>query len=125
MDRLYHIGTVVKDRTAAQQAFSRILGYGNWVEMELHTDQGMSVSLRGQPVDHHARITFARHNNLSCELMEPGAGKGLYHEFLADIGEGMQHFPGTLLFSHHLQAGNLRHRPAGPQSGRLRPGPRR
>lgn len=96
VDRLYHIGTVVRNREAAQAAFHDLLGFTDWVELELHTGQGMTANLRGKSIDHHARIAFSRQHGLSFELMEPGAGQGLYQEFLATQGEGMQHFFPTI-----------------------------
>lgn len=96
VDRLYHVGTVVRDRDRAQAALGAWLGYRDWVNLELHTDQGMSAELRGRAIAHHARVGFSRGHDFSFEVMEPGAGEGLYQEFLATRGEGMQHFFPTI-----------------------------
>lgn len=97
VQKLYHTGIVVRDREAAIEAFAAFFGIGHFVRMELHTDQGLEVILDGAPTEHHARTGFGRVGAFACELMEPGAGDGLYQRFLAAYGEGPQHhFPSIL-----------------------------
>ena len=97
VQKLYHTGIVVTDREAAIAEFSAFFGIGHFVRMELHTGDGFAVSLHGQDIEHHALTAFGRTGGFACELMQPGAGDGLYQRFLAVHGEGPQHhFPSIL-----------------------------
>lgn len=97
VQKLYHTGIVVTDREAAIAEFGAFFGIEHFVRMELHTGEGFAVSLYGQDIEHHALTGFGRSGDFACELMQPGAGDGLYQRFLATYGEGPQHhFPSIL-----------------------------
>ena len=102
--KLFHTGMVVRDRELAIGGFQRLLGVDEFLRMELHTDQDLKVWLDGQPIEHHARTAFGRVGKFSCELMEPLAGDGMYHRFLAANGEGPQHYFPTILNSADFAA---------------------
>lgn len=95
--KLFHIGLVVRDRERAIDNFQRLLGMGDFLRMELDTDQGLKVWLDGQPITHRALTAFGRQDAFACELMEPLDGDGLYQRFLAAYGEGPQHYFPTLI----------------------------
>lgn len=104
VQKLYHTGIVVRDREAAIEDFGAFFGIGHFVRMELHTDQGLEVTLYGARAEHHARTGFGRVGGFACELMQPGAGDGLYQRFLATYGEGPQHHFPSILSGAQLDA---------------------
>jgi hypothetical protein len=95
--KLFHIGLVVRDRECAIGNFQRLLDMGDFLRMELDTDQGLKVWLDGQPITHRASTAFGRQGSFACELMQPRDGDGLYQRFLAAHGEGPQHYFPTLI----------------------------
>lgn len=97
IDKLYHVGIVVNNRDRATQNFRQLLGMPEFLPLELEVGSSLSsVLLRGESIDHAARVAFSRHNGFCFELMEPGAGKGAYQEFQSQYGEGMQHYFPTI-----------------------------
>lgn len=104
VQKLYHTGIVVREREAAIAEFSAYFGIRHFVRMELHTGDGLEVTLEGERAHHHARTAFGRSGELAVELMEPGAGDGLYQRFLATYGEGPQHHFPSILSAAELDA---------------------
>ncbi len=97
IDKLYHVGIVVNSRERATASFRRLLGLPEFLPLDLAVGESLSsVQLRGESVDHAARVAFSRANGFCFELMEPGAGKGAYQEFQSNYGEGMQHYFPTI-----------------------------
>lgn len=92
LQKLFHIGSVVRDRELAIAGYQRLLGIDEFLRMELDTDHGLLVWIDGKPAQHHARTAFGRTGDFACELMEPVSGDGMYQRFLAAHGEGPQHY---------------------------------
>ncbi|RLA15527.1 MAG: hypothetical protein DRQ60_05740 [Gammaproteobacteria bacterium] len=97
IDKLYHVGIVVNNRERATASFRKLLGLPEFLPLELAVGTSLSsVLLRGESIDHAARVAFSRAHGFCFELMEPGAGKGAYQEFQSRYGEGMQHYFPTI-----------------------------
>ena len=75
LDSFDHIGLVVKDRDAAAESWSSLLGIGPW-----RMTEGSVVKLA------HASL-----GPVQFELIEPVAEKSLWADFLNTHGEGLHH----------------------------------
>jgi|GEM_PF-1413353 len=105
VDKLYHVGIVVNNRDRAIANFQSLLGFPEFLPLELEVGSSLSsVSLRGETIDHAAKVAFSRVNGFCFELMEPGPGKGAYQEFQSQYGEGMQHYFPTICDQSVLDA---------------------
>ena len=97
IDKLYHVGIVVNNRDRAIANFRSLLGFPEFLPLELEVGTSLSsVTLRGESIDHAANVAFSRVNGFCFELMEPGSGNGAYQEFQSQYGEGMQHYFPTI-----------------------------
>jgi methylmalonyl-CoA/ethylmalonyl-CoA epimerase len=96
VDKLHHIGVVVKDYRKSALEFSRFFGIETWdVDRRDHNSM-RDVTLRGRPADHSYICAHGEKGSIAFELCQPLEGNSLYSEFLKSWGEGMHHLLPTI-----------------------------
>jgi catechol 2,3-dioxygenase-like lactoylglutathione lyase family enzyme len=98
----FQVAYVVRDLSAAEAWFQKILGVPSWFRME-NVAFGADCTYRGRPADSAAHLSVGYLRDTQIELIEPVRGESLYAEFLAAKGPGLHHvafdvpdFPATV-----------------------------
>ena len=84
------IGIVVADLDEAMGRYSRIFDCGAWSVWTYGPELFRESSFRGQKGRFSMRLALAGAGP-QLELIEPVQGPSLYHEWLAEQGEGLHH----------------------------------
>lgn len=84
------IGIVVADLDEAMARYSRIFDCGSWSVWTYGPELFRESSFRGQEGRFAMRLALAGAGP-QIELIEPVRGPSLYHEWLAERGEGLHH----------------------------------
>ena len=82
------VGIVVRDLKKTVAYYERVLGLGPFVLPEIHyTDK----HYYGKPVDSEWLMAFCSLGPIELELIQPITRPTIYHDFLAEKGEGIHH----------------------------------
>ncbi len=92
------VGVVVRDLDAKVAALMRLFGIGPFHIIDYPAvERGpMLKQYHGQPGQFTARIASANLGTVDLELIEPAQGPSIWHDFLAQHGEGIHHIKFTL-----------------------------
>lgn len=109
VERLFHIGVVVKDARAAAERYARIHGITRWEVVDwtsarlgpatthgFYSDQGYRTATGSATLKDGSSMTF--------QLIEPTDGWTTFHEFLLTRGEGIHSICTASLTSAELEA---------------------
>lgn len=93
---LYRVGIVVRDAEAKFKMFEKYLGADrSTVEITDTLAPGTrfkNLTMDGEPLTFHTKFLIFPLSNIEIELIQPLDDKGPYAKFLAEHGEGVQHF---------------------------------
>ncbi|HMC38126.1 MAG TPA: VOC family protein [Acidimicrobiales bacterium] len=82
---------VTKDLGATEEHLSAHFGAGRWTRFEGIEFGPDTCELRGHPADFAADISLSYVGAMQLELIRPGRGTSIYHEFLEAGGPGLHH----------------------------------
>ncbi len=82
---------VTRDLDARVREFADRLGIGPWWIQTYEAPDLVDTTYRGQPGHYSMRLALAWTGDLNWEIIEPVSGPSIYHEFLEEHGEGLQH----------------------------------
>jgi len=85
------VGIVVRDIDAALAAYGGTLGVGPWRVYTYAAPKLTATKLRGVPTAFSMKLALCWTDAMCWELIEPLDGPSIYHEFLAEHGEGIHH----------------------------------
>lgn len=85
------VGIVVRDLDKALAGYAERLGIGPWRVSVYGPPRLTEMRLRGKPISYSMRVALAWTGEMNWELIEPLQGPSIYHEFLAERGEGLHH----------------------------------
>ena len=88
LKEVVQIGFVVKDAEKVAEAWSTMFGLGPW---NFRYIEGTDAKGRFQGIYHKERLAMTTLGALNIELVQPIEGNALHAEFLATVGEGLQH----------------------------------
>ena len=82
------IAVIVRDMDKAIAYYEDVLGFGPFLKPEVKiTDK----RYYGKPVEYTVNLSFCSLGPIEMELMQPGTGQSIYHDFLKEKGEGLHH----------------------------------
>jgi catechol 2,3-dioxygenase-like lactoylglutathione lyase family enzyme len=85
------IAWVTRDIEATEQALTQLMGAKKWTRMlDIHFAPD-TCTLRGEPADFLAHVSFSYAGDMQLELIQPVSGTSVYSEFLDDSGPGLHH----------------------------------
>jgi methylmalonyl-CoA/ethylmalonyl-CoA epimerase len=84
------VGIVVRDLDASLERYSRVWELGPWRCWTYGPRTVPELSFRGARGDYEMRIALCG-SGPQMELIEPLRGPSIYHEWLAEHGEGLHH----------------------------------
>jgi methylmalonyl-CoA/ethylmalonyl-CoA epimerase len=93
--RADQIGIVVADIDLAMHRYGRLFGCGDWRVYTYGPAMLRDPTFRGRPGRFEMRLALAS-SDPQIELIQPLTGPSLYHEWMADHGEGLHHV-GTIV----------------------------
>ncbi|MDD3818373.1 MAG: VOC family protein [Bacteroidales bacterium] len=91
MNKVNHIGYIVKDVDKAMELFNKSFGVQNWKVIELTPPNIYDATYYGENVEHSFKAAKTTIDDLSIELIMPLSGKSVYSKFLEERGEGIHH----------------------------------
>ncbi len=91
LSHIDQVCVVVRDLQAAMKRYWETMGIGPWKVRTSAAPPYVSW-YRGRPHTYSARLAMAQAGSITLELVQPLEGESLYHDFLAERGEGVHHF---------------------------------
>jgi len=85
------VGIVVRDMDRALAEYSGRLGVGPWRVYTYAAPKLTETTLRGVPTNYSMKLALCWTEGFCWELIQPLDGPSIYHEFLAEHGEGIHH----------------------------------
>jgi catechol 2,3-dioxygenase-like lactoylglutathione lyase family enzyme len=85
------VGIVVRDIDRALAEYSEKLGVGPWRVYTYAAPKLTATRLRGVPTAFSMKLALCWTEGFCWELIQPLDGPSIYHEFLAEHGEGIHH----------------------------------
>ena len=82
---------VTRDLDACVRSYADRMGIGPWWVQEYAPPVLTDRHYRGGPGQFSMRLALAWTGDLNWEIIEPLEGPSIYHEFLEEHGEGLQH----------------------------------
>ncbi|GAC66839.1 VOC family protein [Gordonia soli] len=82
---------VIDDLDGVERTLGSMFGVRRWTRLPDVYFGPDSCVYRGAPANFTADISLAYSGDLQLELIAPGRGRSIYHEFLTDHGPGMHH----------------------------------
>jgi catechol 2,3-dioxygenase-like lactoylglutathione lyase family enzyme len=86
----FQVAYVVRDVSAAEAWFGKLLGVPSWFRME-NMAFGADCTHRGGPADYADNLSIGYLRDTQIELIEATRGESLYTEFLEARGPGLHH----------------------------------
>lgn len=90
-DGIIQIGLVVENLERAAEAYWKIFGIGPWRIYTYRKPLLKTLEYRGEPSAASFRVALCQVDALSFELIEPGEGPSIYHDFVREHGYGLHH----------------------------------
>lgn len=84
------IGLLVHDIHAAVRRYTDVLGIGPWVGYTYGPDTLTELRYRGEPGQYEMHIALSMMDP-QVELIQPVRGPSIYHDWMAEHGEGLHH----------------------------------
>ena len=84
------IGLLVHDIHAAVRRYTDVLGIGPWVGYTYGPDTLTELRYRGEPGQYEMHIALSTMDP-QVELIQPVRGPSIYHDWMAEHGEGLHH----------------------------------
>jgi methylmalonyl-CoA/ethylmalonyl-CoA epimerase len=89
---VHQVGIVVRDLHPTLTFYTKVLGIGPWKVFRLGADQ-VAGTFKGVPGRWDARLAFSPPASYpQLELVMPVAGDNVHTRYLAEHGDGVQHF---------------------------------
>jgi len=82
---------VTKDLDALVRTYADTLGIGPWWVQQYEPPLLTHRTYRGKPGNYTMRLALAWTGQLNWEIIQPLQGPSIYHDFLEEHGEGLQH----------------------------------
>ena len=82
---------VTRDLDALVRSYADKLGIGPWWVQQYEPPLLTGRTYRGKPADYTMRLALAWTGALNWEIIQPLDGPSIYHDFLAEHGEGIHH----------------------------------
>jgi len=90
-DGIIQVGLVVENVEQSAAMWWELFGIGPWKVYNYGRPRLKFLSYHGEPADFHFRIALAWVGPLCIELIEPGEGPSIYHDFGRQRGYGLHH----------------------------------
>lgn len=91
IDETIQVCVVTRDLDKAVREYADRLGIGPWWVQDYAPPDLHGTTFRGAPADYSMRLALAWTGRMNWEIIQPLAGPSMYHEFLDQHGEGIQH----------------------------------
>lgn len=88
---IVQIGMLVKDLDETVEKYWKIFGIGPWHFYTYQKPMVREMNYYGQPANYSMRLALSYFGTLRIELIEPGEGKSVYHDFIREHGYGLHH----------------------------------
>jgi Glyoxalase/Bleomycin resistance protein/Dioxygenase superfamily len=85
------IAWVTRNLDATEKALTTLLGAKKWIRIPGVHFAPDTCTLRGEPADFIANISFSYAGDTELEVIEPVSGDSVYSEFLERSGAGLHH----------------------------------
>jgi len=89
--QIQQVNIICKDLQKTMEAYWNILGIGPWTVMEFGQPKCPDMTYYGKPTWGRCRQAVAQLGPIELELLEPLEGVSIYHDCLAEHGEGFHH----------------------------------
>jgi len=85
------IGIIVKDLDATVKRYYDVFGIGPWHFYTYQKPLVRKMTYHGEPADYSMRLALSYFGPMRIELIEPGEGESVYHDFVREHGYGIHH----------------------------------
>ena len=85
------IGMLVKDLDATVEKYWKVFGIGPWHFFTYRKPMVKEMTYYGKPAKYSMRPALSYLGSLRIELIEPGEGESIYHDFVREHGYGLHH----------------------------------
>jgi methylmalonyl-CoA/ethylmalonyl-CoA epimerase len=85
------IGMLVEDLDATVEKYWKVFGIGPWHFYTYKKPMVKVMSYYGKPANYSMRLALSYFGPMRIELIEPGEGESVYHDFVNEHGYGMHH----------------------------------
>jgi len=89
--QIQQVCIICRDLQKTMEAFWNILGIGPWAVTEFGQPKSPDMTYYGKPVWGRCRQAMVQLGPIELELLEPLEGVSIYHDWLAEHGEGFHH----------------------------------
>jgi catechol 2,3-dioxygenase-like lactoylglutathione lyase family enzyme len=85
------IGILVKDLDATVKRYHEVFGIGPWHFYTYEKPLVNEMTYYGKPANYSMRLALSYFGPMRIELIEPGVGESVYHDFVNEHGYGIHH----------------------------------
>ena len=85
------IGMIVKDLDATVEKYWKVFGIGPWHFYTYQKPMVREMTYYGKPANYSMRLALSYFGAMRIELIEPGEGESVYHDFVKEHGYGLHH----------------------------------
>lgn len=85
------IGIIVKNLEDTVKRYHEIFGIGPWHFYTYKKPLVKEMTYYGKPANYSMRLALSYFGPMRIELIEPGAGESVYHDFIKEHGYGIHH----------------------------------
>lgn len=85
------IGILVKNLDATVERFHRVFGIGPWHFYTYEKPLVKEMTYHGKPANYSMRLALSYFGQMRVELIEPGEGESVYHDYVREHGYGLHH----------------------------------
>lgn len=85
------IGIIVQDLDATVKRYYETFGIGPWHFYTYQKPLVKEMTYHGEPADYSMRLALSYFGPMRIELIEPGDGESVYHDFVKEHGYGLHH----------------------------------
>lgn len=85
------VGIIVEDLDATVERYYQTFGIGPWHFYTYEKPLVQKMTYYGEPADYSMRLALSYFGPMRIELIEPGKGQSVYHDFVKEHGYGIHH----------------------------------
>jgi catechol 2,3-dioxygenase-like lactoylglutathione lyase family enzyme len=85
------IGIIVKDLDLTVKRYYEVFGIGPWHFYTYEKPLVKEMTYYGEPANYSMRLALSYFGPMRIELIEPGEGESVYHDFVKEHGYGIHH----------------------------------
>ncbi len=85
------IGIIVENLEATVERYCRVFGIGPWHFYTYKKPLVKEMTYHGKPANYSMRLALSYFGPMRIELIEPGEGESVYHDFVKEHGYGVHH----------------------------------